>query len=425
MTLLSVPADSQLPGNGSVPVSTAASQADCCIIMAGGGTGGHIYPGLAVLEQLEQSRRPGAAGIKSGTLSRRIQVIWAATPRRIDQRLLGQFGSDYIPQAIRPFSSNPLRWPGFYVAWHQTCRYWRDFMAGHNVTAVLALGGYAAGAVAHEAFKRNIPVGLLNPDALAGRANRFLMPRSNMIFTQWPLEGTAGKQYAARARVVGCPIRRALVRMDRSAAAEKLALAADRKTLVVTGASLGAQTINQAVAELLLHDAEFKHILNGGGESRWQILHLAGLEHAAALQALARRVTDIPWKILDYCDDMAAVWSMADLAITRAGAGTCAELVCMGVPAILMPYPFHKDRHQEANAQHLCATGAAIRVTDTKDFRLNAVELKAMLMRLLSEPDRLAEMAMAARAQAQPHAAAAVAEWLMQQLQRQIGVQNQ
>ncbi len=416
MTLLSIHADSPIPGTDpvSAPVATAQVRDAICIIMAGGGTGGHIYPGLAVLEHLEKQIAGWSPPIK---------IIWAATPRKIDQRLLGNFGSDYIPQGIRPLSTNPLRWPGFYMAWNQACHYWRAFMAEHSVAAVLALGGYAAGAVAHEAVRKNIPVGLVNPDALAGRANRFLMPRAKMIFTQWPLDGASGRHYADHTQVVGCPIRSSLVRIDRSAAARRLGLKTDRKTLVITGASQGAQTINQTIA-VLLDDAELKHLLNGAGESHWQILHLTGLEHAAELRAAAQRVTDIPWKILDYCDDMAAVWSMADLAIARAGAGTCAELACMGVPAILMPYPFHKDRHQEANAAHLCATGAAVRVIDTKDARINAAELKVMLMRLLSEPDRLAEMAMAALSQAKPHAAAAVSAWLIEQIHWKIGDQN-
>ncbi len=379
------------------------------IVMAGGGTGGHIYPGLAVLEALQPSLI---------NLRRPVKIIWAATPRPIDQRLLGSF--DFIRQSIRPWNSNPFRWPGFYVAWHQTCHYWQGFFSEHQVAAVLALGGYAAGAVAYEAARRKIPVGLLNPDALAGRANRFLMGRADAIFTQWPLDSKTNHRFVSRTQVVGCPVRRTMVPIPRTTAATRLALHSDCKTLVITGASLGAQTINRAIA-LLLADPEIQQFLNTTGGSRWQILHLAGLEHAAELRAHADRLTTIPWKVLDYCDDMAAVWSMADLAITRAGAGTCAELACMGVPAILMPYPFHKDRHQEANAEILAVAGAAVIVHDAKNDTHNAAALKSMLLRLLSEPDRLADMAMAARLQARPQAAQAVARWLLEQIQLQCG----
>ena len=383
----------------------AADDQSIYVVMAGGGTGGHIYPGLAVTEHLRHLLAP--TGYK-------LKVVWAATPRKIDQRLLGEAGPDYIPQSIKPFSTNPAHWPEFYMAWHQTCRYWQTFFSQHQVAAVLALGGYAAGAVAYEAAKRNIPVGLVNPDALAGRANRFLMKRSNIIFAQWPMEDRSAR-YADHTQVVGCPVRSTLTRMRRDLAAEKLRLDTDRKTLVVTGASLGAQTINHAIA-ILLNDPEIRHLLNGSGGTRWQILHLAGMEHARELQVLAPRWPDIHWKIMDYCDDMAAVWSMADLAIARAGAGTCAELSCMAVPAILMPYPFHKDRHQYANAGKLCAAGSAILVPDTKDPSHNAAELKPVLMRLLTEPDRLGEMAMAAQSQARPQAAEVVAQWLLKQI---------
>ncbi|MGC9260180.1 MAG: UDP-N-acetylglucosamine--N-acetylmuramyl-(pentapeptide) pyrophosphoryl-undecaprenol N-acetylglucosamine transferase [Phycisphaerae bacterium] len=394
-----------IPGAG--PVENAVY-----VIMAGGGTGGHIYPGLAVLEQLANPL---------ANLGRPVKIIWAATPRKIDQRLLRTF--HYVPQIIRPLQPNPLRWPGFYMAWRQTCRYWRGFFAERKVVAVLALGGYAAGAVAYEAARRKIPVGLLNPDALVGRANRFLMDRAAVIFTQWPLDRKTGRHLVLRTQVVGCPVRQTMVRIPRITAATRLGLDPDRKTLVVTGASLGAQTINRAVT-LLLYDPEIQQLLSAAGDSRWQILHLAGLEHAATLQARADRLTSIPWKVLDYCDDMAAVWSMADLAITRAGAGTCAELACMGVPAILMPYPFHKDRHQEANAEILGSAGAAVLVRDTKNDVRNAAELKSVLQRLLSESDRLTEMAMAAQSLAKPQAAQAVARWLLEQIQLQNGDQK-
>ena len=392
---------------------TRQHNAPIYVIMAGGGTGGHLYPGLAVAQQLDQ--------LLSST-GQELKIAWAATPRKIDQRLLGAAGADYIQQEVQPFFTNPLKWPAFYSAWQKSCRYWREFFAQHQVAAVLALGGYAAGPASYEAAKRNIPVGLLNPDALAGRANRFLMGRADIIFSQWSM-GKSVEKYADRIQVAGCPVRASLVRMNRAVAAEKLALDPDRKTLVVTGASLGAQTINHAIP-ILLSDSEIQHLLNGAGDSRWQILHLTGLDHAAEMQALAGRRPHIHWKVMDYCDDMAAVWSLADLAITRAGAGTCAELSCLGVPAILMPYPFHKDHHQQANAEKLCAAGSAVLVRDSKDPAHNAAELKPVLMRLLTETHRLGEMVLAAHSQARPDAAATVARWLLRQVQLKIGDQH-
>ena len=414
MILLHTPANAELLASDQTSVAPTLKAAppnqSIYVVMAGGGTGGHIYPGLAVTDQLQRLLAP---------TGQKLNIIWAATPRKIDQRLLSATGSAYIQQSIKPFSTNPIKWPAFYLAWHQTCRYWQSFFSENHVAAVLALGGYAAGAVSYEAAKRNIPVGLLNPDALAGRANRFLMGRSDVIFAQWSMDDVAAR-YADRIQVVGCPVRSTLTRMNRDIAAEKLGLNADRKTLVVTGASLGAQTINHAIA-ILLNDPEIRHLLNGSGGTRWQILHLTGMEHARELLALAPRWPDIHWKIMDYCDDMAAAWSMADLAIARAGAGTCAELSCMAVPAILMPYPFHKDRHQHANAEKLCAAGSAILVTDTKDPSHNASELKPVLMRLLTESDRLGEMALAAHSQARPQAAGIVARWLLEQIRLSRG----
>ncbi len=150
--------------------------------MAGGGTGGHLYPGLAVAEALQRQ----AGGEKP-------EIVWAATPRAVDQRLLSGFGERYIRQAVKPLMMSPGKWWGFGRAWRETCGYWAEYFEKHAVDCVVALGGYAAGPAAYVAAKRAIPVILLNPDALPGRANRFLFKRADVIVTQWPMDaGDAG-----------------------------------------------------------------------------------------------------------------------------------------------------------------------------------------------------------------------------------------
>ena len=371
------------------------------IIMAGGGTGGHLYPGLAVAEQLHRRRAD-------------LNVVWAATPRLVDRRLLANFGRDYVPQRVVPPGRNPLGWLPFYRAWRHTCRFWDRYLRTESVDAVLALGGYAAAPAARAAGRRGIPVGLLNPDALAGAANRYLMRWAQRIFTQWSFPTNAPEIWRQREATVGCPLRADLHALSRAEAARRLGLDASRFTWLVTGASLGAASINDALLALLT-DSEFSAALNGAGlaAEKWQILHLAGFQQGAAIRAIAARQEAVLWRVLDYCDDMPAAWAVADLALSRAGAGTCAELTACGVPAILLPYPFHRDHHQQANAQRLCSAGAAWMVLDAANAAGNARQLKPLLLKLLGDPKARRAMGAAAQKLARPDAAAAVADWLL------------
>ncbi len=169
--------------------------------------------------------------------------------------------------------------------------------------------------------------------------------------------------------------------------------------MVVTGASLGALTINEAMLALA-----GTITLNG-----WQILHLAGRDHGEHVRS-GYREKNIAARVIDFTADMADVWAVADLAISRSGASSCAELTACGVPSILMPYPFHKDLHQRANARVLADAGAAVLMDDEKDARKNADKLRPILESLLYDVSRRQQMSDAAKTLGRPDAAAAVAE---------------
>ena len=138
------------------------------IVMAGGGTGGHLYPGLAVADALRA---------RVAEMDVELELLWAATPRSVDQRLLSKFGEHYVQQPVQPLVKSVKKVVGFFKAWRQTCDLWARRFSTEKVDCVVALGGYAAGPAAYVAAKRRIPVVLLNPDALAGPANRFLLKR--------------------------------------------------------------------------------------------------------------------------------------------------------------------------------------------------------------------------------------------------------
>jgi UDP-N-acetylglucosamine--N-acetylmuramyl-(pentapeptide) pyrophosphoryl-undecaprenol N-acetylglucosamine transferase len=146
---------------------------------------------------------------------------------------------------------------------------------------------------------------------------------------------------------------------------------------------------------------------------QWQIIHLTGMDQAEVVRGAYAKFPKVRVKIIDYCDDMASLWAVADLAIARAGASTCAELTACGVPSILLPYPFHKDMHQRANAMELVKAGGAVIVEDEKDSRKNAVAIQKALKTLLYDDAKRVAMADLARQAGKPQAADTIAREIL------------
>ena len=368
------------------------------IVLAGGGSGGHLYPGLAVAEALRELRPD-------------VRPLFLCTERDIDRVILEPTGEEFVTQPITP----PRRSVGgllrFWQRWRATTEQVKKLLDERKPAAVLGLGGYAAGVAVKLAAKRHdTPAAILNPDVIPGRANLYLMPHCRRVYAGYEatLEHVPG-EFKERTVVTGCPLRdEARPPVDRTAAHEKLGLDPRLNTLVVTGASQGAQTINEAVV------AVAKQVQGEKGFQGWQVLHLAGREHAEEVRAAWREVgLNGRAKVIDFTPSMGDVWGAADLAVSRSGAGSCAEIAAFGVPAILMPYPFHKDMHQAANARVLADAGAAVLMDDKKDVNANTLTLRPTLESLLYDAERRKAMSAAAAAVARPSAARAVAEDLL------------
>ena len=365
---------------------------DVTILFAGGGTGGHLYPGIAVAEALRE-REP------------RIKPLFLCTTREIDRVILEPTGFEFIPQPIVP----PVKTVGgllrFWKSWRETKDLVRKTLRQRKPAAVLGLGGYAAGVAVKLAAQKGVPAAMLNPDVVPGKANQYLMQYVKRVCCQF--EATAryvrSDENRQKLDVTGCPIRSDIASPPaRAEAASRLSLDPKLHTLVVTGASQGAQTVNDAVIEML-----------GGVTLRgWQILHLAGRDRAASVRDGYRNLSKVPARVIDFTPAMADVWAVADLAISRSGASSCAELTACGVPSVLMPYPFHKDHHQKLNAKVLEDAGAAVLLDDVKDRRRNAERLKPTVESLLYDGDRRRGMADAARKLGRPDAAGNVANVL-------------
>lgn len=361
-------------------------------ILAGGGTGGHLYPGLAVAEALTQQQAEAL-------------VVFACSDRDIDARILAPRDWPFTPQPVQPFRTNVLKWPGFLRAWLASRRLADDLLTDLEPQAVLGLGGFAAAPVVRRAASRGVRAALLNPDAIPGRANRYLAGRVDAIFTQFE---TTAEHYRpvdrAKVRSVGCPVRSDLARADVEAARARFGLSGDRRTLLVFGGSTLAHNLTKAT--MALADA-----LEDFGD-RWQVLMPAGELTEQALEVFRQR--RINTRIMRYCERMDLAWAAADLAVCRGGAVTVAELAATGTPAVILPYPYHADRQQWLNAAPLVEAGSAVIVEDRCNTVANAEALRADLLALLGDEARLRQMRHAAQQRRDDGAAQAVARWLIE-----------
>ncbi len=357
------------------------------ILFAGGGTGGHLYPGVAVAEALRDIL-PNA------------KPVFLCTTRAIDRVILEPTGFEYIAQPIVPPDRSVTGLLRFWKSWRETKELVARILKDRSPKLVMGLGGYAAGVAVKLAGAGKIPAALINPDVIPGKANQYLMRYVRQIFCQFE-QTTPHIAAIHRDKIVvtGCPIRTDLRHLpSRAEAMHRLGLDTVLQTLVVTGASQGAKTVNDAVLEL------FKTFKPQG----WQVLHLSGRDHAATVRA-AYRDLSISARVIDFTAAMAEVWAVADLTVSRSGASSCAELTACGIPSVLMPYPFHKDKHQRVNAEVLHQAGAAILMDDERDAKRNAEKLRPIMQSLILDSSKRHAMSQAAKAIGKPAAAETVA----------------
>lgn len=359
-------------------------------LVAGGGTGGHLVPALAVCRALAAGRDADA-------------VELVGSRRGLDAELAGGQG---LPVTLLPGRGlarrADLRSVGRNIgalAGLAAAVVLAVALVGRRRPAVVvAMGGYACVPVALAAWLWRRPVVLVNVDAVPGAANRLVgrfAAAAAVAFPDTPLE---------RAVVTGAPVRPEIAAVARpgpaarAAARERLGLHPDRRVVAAVGGSLGARRINDAVVELArLWSARAEPAL----------YHVVGRRDAAWAATVAPSAGALEYRQVDYQADMASFWQAADVVVCRAGANTVAEAAVVGVPTVLVPLPGAPDDHQTKNAAVLADAGAAVLLPDDQctGSRL-ATELDA----LLEEPGRLTSMADAAARLGRPDAVAAVAQ---------------
>jgi UDP-N-acetylglucosamine--N-acetylmuramyl-(pentapeptide) pyrophosphoryl-undecaprenol N-acetylglucosamine transferase len=340
------------------------------LVFAGGGTGGHLYPAIAI----------------AGAMQDRATIDFVGTADRLEATIVPAAGYRLHTVRSRPFTRKISL---------ELARTFGDNAAGVAASlgvlrtlqpdVVIATGGYVCFPVVLAArMLRSLggfhgSIALLEPNARPGLTNRVLAP---LVDEVWGAFAQADPRFAGKYVHTGIPVRAALRALPaRDEAIARLGLNPARKTLLAMGGSQGARTINDALATLVKSD---------GLPPGWQLIHVTGEKEYDRVRAA---IGQQEGAVRPYLHDLSDAYAAADLVLARAGASTLGELAALGMPSILVPYPFAAEDHQAANAEQVRAAGAAVVVPDRE---LDAGRLRLLLAETV-EPERLAALRAAAR----------------------------
>jgi len=347
-------------------------------LVAGGGTGGHVIPALAVARELR---------------SRGHEVFFVGTDRGMEAKLVPAAGF-----ALEKIDIGGLNRVGFRQRLVTLAKlpFTTIHCLRYKPSAVFSMGGYVAGPPVAAALLRRVPVVVMEPNAVPGFTNRVigrLVSRALITFPE-----TVSYFPAGRTEVTGLPVREEFFHLPAKPRGQKL-------NLLITGGSQGSRTLNRAGRE------SWPLFRSAGGNVR--IVHQTGQNGFEELRD-AFAESGIEGEIVPFLTDMPAAFAAADLIVCRSGAGAVSELAAAGKPSILVPFPFAADDHQTRNAEAMARGGAARMV---RDAEMNGAKLASLVMEL-SGTEALEEMGAAARKLARPEAARRAAEILEEVVRR-------
>ncbi len=355
------------------------------VIISGGGTGGHIFPALAIADAIRQ-KQPGT------------EVLFVGADGRMEMERVPMAGYEIKGLPVRGFDRRNLlrNIPVLYMAW-KSRRMARRIVKDFRPDVAIGVGGYASGPTLSAAAAMGVPCLLQEQNSYAGVTNKLLAKSASRICVAY--DGMERFFPAEKIVKTGNPVRQGLLdcSLTHAEARVRLGLDADRPTLLVVGGSLGARTLNESVM------AHLDAIAASGVQVLWQTgkLYVAEMRHRIEERGGARGVT-----ATDFIADMGAAYRAADLVVSRAGAGSISELCLVGKPAILVPSPNVAEDHQTKNARALADRKAALLVTDADA----PSTLLPTALKTLADRQLLATLAANAKAMATPGAAEAIAE---------------
>ena len=361
------------------------------ILFAGGGSGGHLAPGLAIIERLREAGAP-------------VDCRFICSNRPVDRTMLDPTGVAFSPIPSAPLRKSPTGLARFALGLKAGRQAVLRFIDQHDVRLLVALGGFVAGPAVLAARKRKIRTVLLNLDDPPGRANRLLARLCAERWTAVPLRSGASFD----AELVGMPIRRAALAGQRSPedCRTELGLEPDRPTFLVTGASQGSTSLNELLIALLKeHPSDF---------AGWQVIHLTG-DRPDAIESSRQACAEagVPAVVEPCTSRIGFARGAADLARRRGGGSSVAEALANAVPTVFLPYPYHADQHQRRHVERYVEADLAWAVEDAVAPKRNLPVAGRLIGELLREPDRLAEVRERLVDRARPDAADAIAQRLL------------
>ena len=366
------------------------------IIISGGGTGGHIYPAIAIAQEIKD-RMP------------EVQILYVGTKEGMESKIVPQAGFDFETIDITGINRSSL-----IKASKSLAKMPRSFFQGWEVVRayrpniVIGTGGYVSFPVVLAATFLDCKTYIHEQNALPGLANRNLARRVDYVMLTFP---EAQKHLNAKViKLTGLPVRKDILNVDAGRARHKLGLQRDKFTLLVFGGSRGAMSINKAMVSALdrLQHEDIQVIWLTGEDGFEEIKK--SLADTVDLQNMKCNL-----QIFPYMFNMNEALASSNLAICRAGASTLSELAIMGLPAILVPYPYAAENHQEMNARALLQKNAVIMVID--EF-LDGDTLYQRVSELISDPQRLKQMSNNMRQQARPHALKDIVDIILPQTKK-------
>jgi UDP-N-acetylglucosamine--N-acetylmuramyl-(pentapeptide) pyrophosphoryl-undecaprenol N-acetylglucosamine transferase len=346
------------------------------LIFAGGGTGGHVYPMLAIASEVKR-------------MAPEVRLVFVGTSRGIEVDVVPAAGFELELLDVQPLRGGGVGQAlrgGYHAA--RSLPLARALVRRLAPDALLSVGGYASGPVALAAWSASVPVALVEPNSAIGLANRLIARLVRRAYTAFD----ESARYFKRGSVLrtGVPIRGGFAP---SVYEPKRPL-----RVLLLGGSQGAKALNEAVPRALLE-----------AKSELSIVHQCGRAHEQAVRALYAELGIANASVRPYIDDMPRALAEADLVIGRAGASAVAEICAVGRPSLLVPGVFGGD-HQRHNAEALEAAGASVCVLNAE---ATPPRIAQEIDRLASDPGRLARMAEAARSQGRPGASRSIAEDLL------------
>ena len=349
------------------------------VIIAGGGTGGHVYPGIAVAEELH-TVLPDAA------------VLFVGSRRGLEATAVPEAGFPILYIQSRGFPRRAWwRWPGALITNIVGFFQAMGIMGSERPDVVLGAGGYVSAPVAFAAWLHGKPVLIQEQNSIPGLANRLLA----RIASEVHLSFVEARSYFTRKdnlKVTGNPVRRYLLGADRKAAEQEFGLDPARPTVFVFGGSRGARRINEAAVDAMRR-------LNGRVDV--QFILQTGREDFEQVKAAVDK-DELPARVMPYLQRIHMAYAAADLVVCRSGAMTLAEIAACGTPAILVPYPYAAHDHQVVNASNLVDRGAAAMILDRE---LTGERLANEIAHYLSDKQSLSRMSANARTFNRPDAA--------------------